>query len=80
MNGIMASTWLRYIPAGSDQDILMDELKKQSFLFKRTYLAVSLGIGHMNRFAYVREHLLAPGEQPFCRSSTLPIPILPQIM
>lgn len=46
MNGIMASTWLRDIPAGSDHDILMAELKNSPFCLKGAYLANSLGIGY----------------------------------
>lgn len=77
----MASTWLGDIPAGSDQDILMAELKEQSFLCKRSISGYLIGHRiHVNRFACVREHLLAPGEWSFCRSSTLPVPSLPQIM
>lgn len=81
MNGIMASTWLRDIHVGSDQDILVAELKEQSFLLKSSisgYLTVHRI--HVNTSACVREHLLATGEHSFCRSSTLPDLILPQIM
>lgn len=53
MNGIMASAWLRDIPAGSDQDILMAELKNNPFCLKGAYLDISLGIGYTYRFAYM---------------------------
>ena len=62
------------IPAGSDQGIPMAELKEQPSLFKGNTSVYHIGRRiHVNGFVWVREQLLALGEQPFCRSSSLPV-------
>lgn len=62
------------IPAGSDQGIPMAELKEQSSLFKgNTSVYHIRHTLHVNGFVWVREQPLAPVEQPFCRSSSLPV-------
>lgn len=70
----MASTWTGDIPGGSDQGILMAKLKEQSSLFKGNTPGYDIGRRlHVNGFVWIREQPLAPGEQLFCRSSSLPV-------
>lgn len=52
----------------------MSELKEQSSVFKGNTSVYHVGPRiHVNGFVWVREQPVAPGEQLFCRSSSLPV-------